>query len=853
MVNDMWENLEVEAKRRVKEETARMVDRAANNTDPTRARDPSTLALAEDTKIDHTRQVCAKDIFLMEMSHSTGQRIECQVELLLRDKPSDKEDDGDILICAVDNISRWLLLTPIPRRYTSARFGDTPGQVVVLVRGMGPSKKKWQETFLLKTDDHEAAADWLEMLGTAPVPPEISSAHPPESETQPSNTGSAKGVDIPIGERRRREAEESITEQPEWQRKARTTYVSINDDYMGISAQPKDLNDAMLNAGRPAPGRHARASSGTPISRRKPTASRPQSSGSNQSWDSRGSGSSSSEAFMSGALPYIPGDTDSAKKDGIKHRPDVSSVQNGSPPPPPAHRTPITPNTLKKAAPVLDSPTPRAKNRRASSPLKHEYQPFDSPRNGDSDPSEDSSSDTEEELEENELSGYQYATAMSQGKRSVDSTSGDGLNYVPGQSNSMAQASSPEAPGSQTSSAIKLIATISCWNGQKGLWEELHPDQCSIVVSPGLIEVFALSASHSLPVTNGASNSPYTSDAKQDKNAETGRPLLALEITPFIKLRQSTAIDIEIHSVPKPNSLLKCKGAIRYRSPTPVACNQLYSAIHRSRMEIPAFMELEQAGNINPYAIHPYDAAVKGRRNFFGRRRSYRASAHASPPSTVEPSVQSHSSSAFARLRHLGSGGRFDISKSTVNTSKRRGFWSAAGSANGSRYSGVSVPTPPGTPPSLSQAYSLNSKYLANMGSENIKVRLYSLETNSKWDDKGEAAVTFSHPPPDMHQALAVKNGVENRVTVVLKVGKSDAGGFIIMDEVLGSNCFGKLGRTGVMFTVWEDIRGDGGEIGRIGRSGGVSGRTRKWLFQTRSAREAAWIYGLTQRSALTY
>jgi hypothetical protein len=139
------------------------------------------------------------------------------------------------------------------------------------------------------------------------------------------------------------------------------------------------------------------------------------------------------------------------------------------------------------------------------------------------------------------------------------------------------------------------------------------------------------------------------------------------------------------------------------------------------------------------------------------------------------------------------------------------------------------------------------------MGSDNIKVRLYSLEPNAKWDDKGEASVTFSQPPPGMRQALAINNGVENRVTVAVKVGKNDEHGYIVIDEVLGSNSFGKLGRTGVMFTVWEDIRGDGGEIGRIGRFGGVSGRTRKWLFQTNSAREAAWIYGLTQRSALTY
>lgn len=831
MVDGMWDKLEVEAKRRVKQENARMVDRAANNTDSTRARDPSTLALAEDTKIDRTRQVCAKDFFLMDMPHSSGQRIECQVELLLRDKPSDKEDDGDILICAVDDVSRWLLLTPIPRKYTSARMGDTPGQIVILVRGVGASQKKWQETFLLQTDDHEAAAEWFEMLGNMPIPPAISTTFPLESKAQVSSATNTRGVDIPIGERRRREAEEAISEQPEVQRKTRTTYVSINNDSMDIVPQPKDLNDAMLSAGRLSSGKHVRAGHHTPSPGRH--VSQPQPSNANQSSNSRGRGSSA-DAFMSGALPYIPDDENNTKR----QRKNLSA-QDVSPPPPPAHRTPTTPNTIKKAGLDLDSSTPRAKNRRTSSPLKHEYQPFDSPRNDDSELSgDDTSSDTDEESEDNELPGYQIAAAIAKHKRDATLASSKSLNEAEEHPDATRQISPPSPP------AVKLTATMSSWNGQKGQWEDLHPEQCSIVVSPGLIEAFELSAAHSLPISNGG---------KQDKNSEAARPLVALEITPFIKLRQSTAIDIEIHSVPKPNSLLKCKGAVRYRSPNPVACNQLYQAIHKSRLEIPAFLELEQAGNINPYGVHAYDAAVKGRRNFFGRRRSYRASPRASPPSTVEPSIQSNSSSTFSRLKRLGGGGRFDISKSTVNTDKRRSFWSPAGSAYGSRYSGVSVSTPPGTPPSLSLAYSINSKYLANMGSENIKVRLYSLEISGKWDDKGEAGVTFSQPPPGMRQALAIKNGVENRVTVTVKVGKNNEHGYILIDEVLGSNCFGKLGRTGVMFTVWEDIRGDGGEIGRIGRFGGVSGRTRKWLFQTNSAREAAWIYGLTQRSALTY
>jgi hypothetical protein len=851
MVDTMWEELESTAKRRVKEENARMVDRAAANTDPTRARDLSTLALAEDTKIDRTRQVCAKDYFFMDMPHSTGQRIECQVELLLRDKPSDKDDDGDILICAVDDVSRWLLLTPLPKKYTSSRLGDNPGQVVILVRGVGASKKNWQETFLLQTDDHEAAAEWVEMLGTTPIPPAISSTSPSKPQTHTSGATNTRGIDIPIGERRRREAEEVATEQPEWQRKLHTTYVSINEDSMAISTQPKDLNDAMLRAGKLASGRQTNARRNSLVYDRPSTLSRPQSSGSNQSFRSKGRVNSSSDALMSGALPYTPKGTKAAKKDDTKDEHQHSSTgQHESPPAPPAHRTPLTPSTLKKSSAILDSPTPRTKNRRTSSPLKHEYQPFDSPRTEDSDLSgEDSVSDTDEDLDEAVPSGYHQSPPTLEGKREI---SGRGSKHIKGQQISEPQALIAETPGSASSYAVKLTAMISCWSNKNGQWEDLHSEQCSIVVSPGLIEAFEMSASHSSPAPNSASSTKPTT-AKHGRDEEGNRPLLAIEITPFVNLRKSNGLDIEVHGTPKPNSLLKCKGAIRYRSPTPADCNQLYNAIHKSRMEIPAFIELEQAGIIHSYGADAYETAVKGRfgRNFFGRQRSYRASARA-PPSTVEPSVQSHTSSIFSRLKHLGGGGRFNIAKSTLDSNPRQGLWSSPGSAYESRYSDLSG-TPPGTPPSLSIAYSSDSRYAGNIGHENIKVRLYSLETNTRWDDKGEAAVTFSHPPPGMRQALAVNNGVENRVTVTLKVGKNEGDGFTVMDEALGSNCFSRLGRTGVMFTVWEDIRGDGGEIGRIGRSGGVSGRTRKWLFQTNSQREAAWIYGLTQRSALTY
>jgi len=69
--------------------------------------------------------------------------------------------------------------------------------------------------------------------------------------------------------------------------------------------------------------------------------------------------------------------------------------------------------------------------------------------------------------------------------------------------------------------------------------------------------------------------------------------------------------------------------------------------------------------------------------------------------------------------------------------------------------------------------------------------------------------------------------------------------GTVVLDEVLGSGCFSRVGRTGIVVNVWEDIVGDNGEVGRVGRVGGLSGRTRKWLFQTGGKAECDWIFGL--------
>lgn len=164
--NEKYQDLKGMVRRRKMEESARLEDRRANNTDATRVRDLKTLALVEGVKIDRTRQVYATDTFYLDLEHSGGQRVGCRVELVLRDKPDDR---GDILICEMDDVRRFLLFPPISRDLISARPGDRRGQLVIMIRGI-QGAEEWSELLILDAEVEESAAEWIEMVGMTPVP-----------------------------------------------------------------------------------------------------------------------------------------------------------------------------------------------------------------------------------------------------------------------------------------------------------------------------------------------------------------------------------------------------------------------------------------------------------------------------------------------------------------------------------------------------------------------------------------------------------------------------------------------------------------------------------------------------------
>jgi len=890
------------------------------------------LAPAEDVTIDTTRQVYAKDFFDFGLSHSSGQRIDCRVELLFRDKPHDKSDAGDVLICEVDNISRWLLFPPIELDLISARTGVAKGELVVMIRGIECSKS-WHELFTLKATDEETAAEWVQMLGLSPTPPYpqhmkapsvpiLNGLSSPNSTSAPEPSES----DVPIGERCREDeylrppkthsAQQKVctakgsrlSPQDSGHTKGEETTVS-NDE-------PRDLNDAMERAGNLASSDLRRAKAKKHYSRdisQSPVTPLSEDFAKNNdaNFQHRSERTSSlghtSSAFHpedvnlitprfypckqpSVEVPFTPKHRknpqsnnedknlpleDSARpKDLLKAEPARSPQKEAlekddEAPPPPPHKAP-SPTSLK-ASHVLAKPTSTVKTRRSSSPLKHEYQPSDtsevSSASDESDPGElgEPSDSSEEELEAVDLAIPPQDPGRPHNKVSPAGSfySLPSASLAPSNSASQAQfhGTRPESNIKPT----KAVATISCWS-DKGCWVNLHPQDCSIVVGPGLIEAYAMSAylSSSTVVSDNVLSSG-SSNANTDRDAGPTRPLVSLELTPIVPLRQSNAVDIEIRSPPTAKSSVECTHTVRFRSRTHQECSTLYAAIHKARMENPVYMKLEQERIVNAYGRQLLEETVGSnrRRSWFGRSKSYRASTRA-PSDTVSDNSSYSFASAISRLRSIGVIGAFNIDKSSISTSQGLPSGISSGTTSvytGSTNSASSGITPPRTPSSPSTAMTGTSN-VVSFGSNDLKIRLYLNVTPSKWSDFGVAFLTVTHPPRGMRQASSLYHGVEKRIIVTKKqstkrtLGKKIQGSGspkseepgtvqVILDVVLGGACFSRQGVVGIVMNVWEDIRGDNGEVGKVAAIGGVSGRTRRWMFHFASAAETAWVFSL--------
>ncbi|KAL4895670.1 hypothetical protein BDV59DRAFT_172926 [Aspergillus ambiguus] len=958
-----YQNLVTDARRRARDERARLEDESAACIDSTRARDPATLGPIGDISIDKTRRVRARDFFNLSLYHSTGQVIDCRAELLLRDN-SDGSTGGDLLICEIDHTDRWLLFPPMDLSCASARNGDTKGEIVVMLRSSPDQTKPWQELLLLKIEEEDVGFEWVQMLGLDPIPPTVSrsqsfierakqrqrartitSAADYAPETPPSPTS----VDVPLGERatsrtlRRSSPREPLSDPSivgsslaSESRISANTAITPESDYASATEQQakasprpqsqilhsRDPRKSMTSADK-SPGlkrskakrvaRHDDDATPSPHSK-EPTPGRdiPVPTTPRQEHDEAKKGEKSSQkpkeqytpktpsrdspeqssprvsSVPSMDLPIIPklrqGDSQSyiaesipptsdesdeefgylessmlsdrptKRKSHSRSNSDTSDKTNGdeAPPPPPHSRSPSSTGSSLNSTPVL-GPTGLRPRRRGSSPLKHEYEPSTASDSiSDSDTStvrrydlysesEYSESDSSEESED-ELSSIAPVKVNGHARTATQAsvvTSASSLSP----SNSASQGGYRSVPSQPTKSSTAL-ASVFAWS-DKGTWETIFPDDCRVIVSPGLIEAYQLSAA------------PIGEDGIPTKK---GRPLIALELTPLVPIRRGTAIDISIRSPPTERSKIAWSNNIMFRSANADDCEALYGLINQARINNPTYIALQNARG--PFADQtvPIEQPNKST-GWFGwprRRKSYRASA--SPRSLADNSESSVGtmSSAFSALKRFGAGGSkmFSISRSSVTSRSRQKedslySSSAASGTNFMSNSGIG-------------RIAAAIKNADGIGLSNAKIRLYMRETPSKWRDMGAARLTImpvapeparpdtavsgrsdpssavegDNESPPASGTVSPRRAVDSKKRILVR-GKTR--GEVLLDVCLGESSFERVARTGIAVSVREENEG-----GAMPKKGGVTvGSNTIYMIQMKSEAEAAYTFGL--------
>ena len=515
----------------------------------------------------------------------------------------------------------------------------------------------------------------------------------------------------------------------------------------------------------------------------------------------------SAPAKMQDRRTTPPKDSERSRKSGGNSRPTSMGFKTGLIPS-------LTPNFLKK-------------NRRSSSPLKHEYAP-----------SSESESFTESDYTDYEHDDESVTSESSAGDEQV-STIGE-LKTFPnlGGYQPMAQASPPDtqyspsdpslAPSQSASqapyrtvptyddNASSVVASIFAWV-DSGLWDSMHPEECFVVVSPGLIEAFDLSQAQSAP-----------GDEHKSPSSRGVKPLVALELTPLVPLRRGTALDISIRSPPTANSLYKPGSNIMFRSKSGEECEELYYLINRARINNPTYIALQNARG--PMQQSNWGEAMDRRNQArtsasWWNLNSKKGSTYRSKGSRRMSTAGTESSigtmnSAFSALRRFsGSGNRlFNIAKSTITSKEGPGSRSTYSDSLSS-----GAVTPMGIDPRLGTP----------LGLTDMKIRLYLRETPSKWRDMGSARMTIVLPPrPDPETPADPRTlGQEKRIIIS---GKTK--GETLIDATLGENCFERVARTGIAVSIWEEHLGPNGELGQVAAVGGVNGaRAKVYMVQMKS------------------
>lgn len=933
-----YQELIADAKRRVNDEQARLEDEAASSIDATRARDPRSLAPITGVTIDPTRSVGARDYFDMDLLHSSGQQLGCKIEIVYRDDAPNRGKAGDVLFCEVSTTGRWLLFPPLPHSLVTARTGDRPGELVVMIRGFLANARQWREVMSLQADDEQTCSDWIDMLGSSPLPPRLSrkssfnmlkdvgtrspAVGEPKLDTPEFSTSrdpSPREIEIPIGEPAKKatrtwDASEvnsvySESTNTDMQRAKASRYRSNtasspstpmttngpHRQHQGHSAEPEYFYDRRQGESKRPNTSHARSqsdwttSSMTTDSRTDYSVWLPSEDQYSEGYtddytedytakddrseayhDPRPGMQRRTSSIPSSDMPTIPkirkstrpgspnSDPDSlpSQKESNRHQAAPSSAPakmqkpnpSNSREPDPDHSVPA-PRPSQRArlglrSNILPSFTPAfmKKDRRPSSPLKHEYAPSTASYSlSESEYSEDltdgESITSESTLEEEDggmtnpedistvgdLKAFQEYNMRPLRVSSPPETQFTMAGASLGPSESASQGPYRSVPQTNVAPA-QTIAGIFCWS-DRGQWDHLHPDECQIFVTPGLIEAFDITQANSVQLSaEGEGSTPSSKGI---------RPLVALELTPLVPLRRGTAVDISVRSPPSANSLIRTSNNVMFRSRSPDDCEKLYALINRARIENPTYVALQNARG--PVQQSNWGEAMDRRNSTrqtsgswwnLGSRKSvsYRSSGSRASVAATESSVGTMNS-AFSALRRFSGGNRiFNIAKSTITS--RYGTQSTNSE---SLSSGAATPNP------------LDPRLGTPLGVTNTKIRLYIRENASKWKDLGSARLTVMLPPRQESPANPKLTGMEKRVLVY---GKSK--GELLLDVTLGESAFERVARTGIAVSVYEESVGPNGEVGRVGAVGGVlSARTVVYMVQMKSVSFGRLAVGL--------
>ncbi|KAM5371025.1 hypothetical protein ACJZ2D_008222 [Fusarium nematophilum] len=824
-----FEDLQEKARRRHKEELARLTDEDAINTDVTRSRDLRTFAPMDSVYIEPSRQVSAKDFFSLDLEHSNGQRLECQVELVHRDNLRHPEDKGDILIRENGDRGRsFLLFPPVPMELISARTGDGNFDMVVMIRGTH-NDRPWHELLTLTTDNEDQILDWLDILPVSPVPPREPEPSVIGDDDEPSSR--SKMLDVPVGVR-------GSSRKYSTRSSPRSSYSPRSPVAESSPASPTTPTTPTTKRPLPARYRPRSASPATPPPLKSP-----------ESHDLQRTPTQNDYRYDDLHSPLV----ESLQPDPLTIRKSPSNVsyrEDGAPPPP-AHRTlsPSPQPTPKSqfAKPPVDLPTNSRVKRRTSSPLKHEYLPSDvSSVSGTSvtgsyehsDDYTETESDYEssdDEIESVDLPETELGVSIIEERPEdlqrpppvVESVLSDSAcSLTP--SNSASQAGLHGRKVAPEEKATRYVAAISRWS-DKGIWKDICGDNCSIIVTPGLIQAFAI----------------------RSGSGQDDKPMLSLDLTPLVLIRQSTAVDLEIRSSVRPECQLANShggGNFRFRCHNGPDCYNLYMSVHHSRLNNQKFIQLENEARFKSFGERKppaeNDDTSSRRRSWFGRKNSYRGSVRAPSQSQDGASTTPSSSlSASSFLKRLTGGGNlpFNLARSSVDRNSRYSL----GTPGSSSYGGT-------TPRSPSISVENSGRGPASFGTEDIKIRLHLLVSSAKWEDYGNCRLSIRRPPPGWHQALRADHGLEKRITVATIPRKDSDQPIVLLDAVLGSGCFTPMGSRGIVCGVWEEMKDNNGVVGVVPATGPTGGNVKKWCFQCASVNEAGWVLRLVHQEVVT-